>query len=67
MFEQTETKTEKKGALDVSSLKSSKVRGMFHAVGRGSNGWYFDDPALKMDWSSQDLDQCLAVEDCAEI
>lgn len=29
---------------------------MFHAIGKGSNGWYFDDPALKTDYSGEELD-----------
>lgn len=43
-------------AIDVSCLKSSKVRGMFHAIGKGSNGWYFDDPALRLDYSGDEFD-----------
>jgi len=57
VFEQSEEKANCiYDQFDVASLKTSKVRGMFHAIGPGTNGWYFDDPALKMEINEDDYD-----------
>lgn len=39
---------------------------MFHAIGPGSNGWYFDDPALKQDFSNEDVDIMTLKEEAVE-
>jgi hypothetical protein len=56
IFEQTEEKAScMYDSLDVQVLRSSRVRSMLHAIGQGTNGWYFDDPAHRLEFKHDEF------------